>query len=60
MKKTILISVLFLAMSVNMQAQLVKFGVKAGLNYANQTGSEITINATNYDTKMLLPVITQV
>ena len=32
-----------------MQAQLVKFGIKAGLNYANQTGSDITINSGNYD-----------
>lgn len=50
MKKTILAAVLMLAISVNVQAQLVKIGVKAGLNYANQTGSDITINSTNYNT----------
>lgn len=50
MKKTILVTVLLLAISVSMQAQLVRFGVKAGLNYANQTGSDITINSTNYKT----------
>lgn len=49
MKKTILITVLLLAVSVNMQAQLLRLGVKAGLNYANQTGSEIIINNSNYD-----------
>ncbi|TDE27717.1 MULTISPECIES: porin family protein [Flavobacterium] len=51
MKKTILVTVLLLAISSTMQAQLVKFGIKAGLNYANQTGSEITINSTNYNKK---------
>jgi opacity protein-like surface antigen len=51
MKKTLLISALFLAMSATTQAQLVKFGIKAGLNYANQTGSAMTINSTNYDKK---------
>jgi opacity protein-like surface antigen len=50
MKKTILVAVLLLAVSVNVQAQLLRLGVKAGLNYANQTGSDITINSTNYDT----------
>jgi hypothetical protein len=50
MKKTILVGVLLLAISVNVQAQLVKIGVKAGLNYANQTGSSITVNSDNYDT----------
>lgn len=50
MKKTILVTVLLVAISSNMQAQLVKFGIKAGLNYANQTGSDITVNSTNYNT----------
>ncbi|TDE45858.1 PorT family protein [Flavobacterium rhamnosiphilum] len=49
MKKTILVTVLLLAISSTMQAQLVKFGIKAGLNYANQTGSDITINGSNYN-----------
>jgi hypothetical protein len=30
-----------LAASIDMQAQLVKFGIKGGLNYANQNGSDI-------------------
>ena len=49
MKKIILAVVVLLAVSADMQAQLVKFGVKAGLNYANQTGTDITINSGNYD-----------
>ncbi len=50
MKKIILIPLLLLAMSVNVQAQLIRFGVKAGLNYANQTGTNVTINSINYKT----------
>lgn len=48
MKKTILVATLFLAMSATMQAQTVKFGIKAGLNYANPAGTDITVNNTNY------------
>lgn len=50
MKRIILAAVVLLAASVDMQAQMVKFGIKAGLNYANQTGSDITINSNNYNT----------
>ncbi|UQD56279.1 porin family protein [Flavobacterium sp. K5-23] len=50
MKKTILFTLLIIAISVNTQAQLVKFGLKGGVNYANQTGSAITVNNTNYTT----------
>jgi opacity protein-like surface antigen len=35
---------------MNMQAQLVKFGIKGGVNYANQNGSDITVNGDNYQT----------
>jgi opacity protein-like surface antigen len=45
MKKTLLISALFLAMSVSTQAQLLNFGVKGGLNYANLTGSTTKTDA---------------
>lgn len=58
MKKTILVTVLLLAISVNVQAQLLRFGIKAGLNYANQTGTDININSGNYN-RMPLPVIMQ-
>jgi hypothetical protein len=50
MKKIILVAVVLLAASVDMQAQLVKFGFKGGLNYANQNGSNITVNSDNYNT----------
>ena len=49
MKKTILITVLLLAASVNMHAQLLQIGVKAGLNYANFTNATIQTDAiTSY------------
>lgn len=49
MKKIILVTLVLLAASINMQAQLFKFGIKGGLNYANQSGSGITINTDNYN-----------
>ena len=38
MKKIILAALLFIAASTTSEAQLVKFGVKAGVNFANQSG----------------------
>lgn len=38
MKKILLAAVLFLAASASIQAQLLQIGVKAGVNFANQTG----------------------
>jgi opacity protein-like surface antigen len=38
MKKILLATILFIGISASVQAQLVKFGVKAGVNFANQTG----------------------
>ncbi|MCI9844051.1 porin family protein [Flavobacterium pectinovorum] len=38
MKKVFLAIVLFIATSASIQAQLLKIGVKAGVNFANQTG----------------------
>ncbi|TDD75199.1 porin family protein [Flavobacterium caseinilyticum] len=49
MKKIILVALVLLAGSIDMQAQLFKFGIKGGLNYANQSGSGITINTDNYN-----------
>ena len=49
MKKIIITTVVVLVTSLGAQAQLVKFGIKAGLNYANQTGSDINITTANYD-----------
>jgi hypothetical protein len=53
MKKIILTAVVIFAASLSSQAQLVKFGIKAGLNYANQTGSDINITAANYDNEAI-------
>ena len=53
MKKIILIAVFVLAASTNMQGQFVKFGIKAGLNYANQTGTDITVDAKTYHTEAI-------
>lgn len=49
MKKTILVTVLLLALSLNVQAQLLQLGVKAGINYANFSGTSIQTDAiTSY------------
>jgi hypothetical protein len=49
MKKTLFVTILLFAMTINVQAQLLKIGVKAGLNYANLTGSNIQTDAiTSY------------
>ncbi|PKH68082.1 PorT family protein [Flavobacterium sp. ALD4] len=49
MKKTILAAVVLLAMSTSVQAQLVKFGIKGGLNYSNYSGSDMQFDAiTSY------------
>ncbi|WP_395049912.1 porin family protein [Flavobacterium sp.] len=49
MKKTILVTVLLLALSINVQAQILQLGVKAGINYANYSGSSIQTDAiTSY------------
>ncbi|WP_310560111.1 porin family protein [Flavobacterium sp.] len=50
MKKPILIFVLLLATSFSVQAQLLQIGLKAGINYANATGTGITVDGTNYKT----------
>jgi hypothetical protein len=50
MKKIFLIAVALFGMLTNVQAQLVKFGIKAGINYANQNGTSLTVNSENYNT----------
>jgi hypothetical protein len=50
MKKTILVAALLFSAFTTIQAQSVKLGLKAGLNYANQTGTAITVNSDNYKT----------
>lgn len=53
MKKTFLVVALLLSVSPYIQAQSVKFGVKAGVNYANEIGSNIIVNSTNYKTEAI-------
>ena len=48
MKKTILVAALLFSALTTIQAQSVKLGLKAGLNYANQTGAAITVNSKNF------------
>ena len=47
MKKIILAALLFVAASTTSQAQLVKLGVKAGVNFANQTGDAFDAPGVN-------------
>lgn len=48
MKKNLLVLALLLVSTTAVQAQLLKLGIKGGINYANQTGTNITVNSTNY------------
>jgi hypothetical protein len=49
MKKILLAAVLFVATAATTQAQLLKIGVKAGVNFANFSGTEIQTDAiTSY------------
>jgi hypothetical protein len=49
MKKTLYSITIFLILSTSAQAQLLHFGLKAGLNYANFSGTEIQTEAiTSY------------
>lgn len=50
MKKSILITAALIAISFSTQAQSVRLGIKGGINYANQTGTDITITSGNYKT----------
>ncbi|AWG21628.1 hypothetical protein FFWV33_08815 [Flavobacterium faecale] len=49
MKKTILFAAILLGMTTISQAQSIRFGVKGGINYANQNGTAITLNSENYN-----------
>ncbi len=53
MKKTILSIALFSITTFVVQAQSVKFGVKAGLNYANEIGTNISIDSKDYNTEAI-------
>ncbi|OYX79799.1 MAG: hypothetical protein B7Y83_19125 [Flavobacteriales bacterium 32-34-25] len=49
MKKSILVAIMLFSLTAVLQAQSIRFGVKGGINYANQNGTEITVNSENYD-----------
>ena len=51
MKKSILIASLLLGITTITQAQSIRLGVKGGLNYANQNGTEFTLNSQNYNSE---------
>ena len=53
MKKIFLISTLVLTTTATLQAQSIKFGVKAGLNYANELGTNIKVNGKDYNTEAI-------
>ena len=50
MKRNLITICLILATSITTQAQIFKLGLKGGINYANQNGTTITVNSTNYKT----------
>ncbi len=57
MKKTILVTALLFVLSFNVQAQLLQIGVKAGLNYANFTGTSVQTDAiTSYHAGLVTEV----
>ena len=53
MKKNLIIICIILITTLSTHAQIVKLGIKAGINYANQTGSTILVNSTNYKTEAI-------
>ncbi|MFM9825047.1 porin family protein [Flavobacterium sp.] len=53
MKKIFFVAVVLFVTNVTIQAQSVKFGVKAGLNYANEIGTNIIVNSINYKTEAI-------
>lgn len=53
MKKIILIAAFALFGTLTTQAQLLHLGAKAGINYANLSGSDVTVNAQNYKSEAI-------
>ncbi|MBA0884120.1 porin family protein [Flavobacterium undicola] len=50
MKKSILVTIMLLSITSLLQAQSIRFGIKGGINYANQNGTSITVNSKNFNT----------
>jgi hypothetical protein len=53
MKRIVFTCFLFVALSITSQAQIFRLGLKGGVNYANQNGTAITINSTNFKTEAI-------
>jgi hypothetical protein len=53
MKKNIITICVILVACISANAQIFKLGIKGGINYANQTGTDITVNSTNYKTEAI-------
>ena len=58
MKKIVFTSLLLVVFSITSHAQFFKLGLKAGVNYANQNGTAITVNSTNYKTEAISNLLT--
>ena len=57
MKKIIFLTIALLFLAVNTQAQLLQIGAKAGLNYANFSGTEIQTDAiTSYHAGLIAEI----
>ena len=53
MKKNLITICVILIATFSANAQIFKLGIKGGINYANQTGTDITVNSTNYKTEAI-------
>ena len=53
MKKNLITICVILIATFSGNAQIFKLGIKGGINYANQTGTDITVNSTNYKTEAI-------
>ena len=57
MKKTFFLTITLLFLAANTQAQLLQIGAKAGLNYANFSGTEIQTDAiTSYHAGLIAEI----
>jgi hypothetical protein len=53
MKRNLLVLTVVLFSAFTSSAQIFRLGLKAGINYANQNGTAITVNSTNYKTEAI-------
>lgn len=53
MKKNLISICFILIATFSANAQFLGLGIKGGINYANQTGTDININSTNYKTEAI-------